>query len=114
MLIPYESNWKDPDTYAKLARRQVNDSSGAAQTAAVLDQLGFDKVKVYDSSWPGYAARLDAPADNETFFNVGAMNGRIASMGRRIEQLEGPLLEMRAAQAGAAVQAAGQCGGKPC
>lgn len=143
--IPYENNWKDPETYTKLAQRKVKDSSGAAlapldklkslyakldpkketivycqsgvraaQTAAVLEQLGFDKVKVYDSSWLGYAARLDAPARNETFFNVGAMSGRVAAMGRRIEQLEGLILEMRAATVAPTAQAAGQCGGKPC
>jgi thiosulfate/3-mercaptopyruvate sulfurtransferase len=60
----------------------------ASETATVLETLGFTKVKVYDSSWLGYAARLDAPANRETFFNVGAMNGRIASMQRKIDELE--------------------------
>ena len=117
--IPYEQNWKDPDTNAKLARRQVPDNKGAglaateelkklyakldpgketvvycqsgvraAETAAVLETLGFGKVKVYDSSWLGYAARLDAPAERETFFNVGAMNGRLSAMQRKLEELE--------------------------
>jgi thiosulfate/3-mercaptopyruvate sulfurtransferase len=117
--IPYEKNWKDPDTQGKLARRLVPDNAGAAlaapeqlkalygkldpdketvvycqsgvraaETATVLESLGFRNVKVYDSSWLGYAARLDAPAEKETFFNVGALNGRLASMQRRIEELE--------------------------
>ncbi len=117
--IPYEQNWVDPDTVAKLARKQVADNSGmslkatedlrklyaqldpeketivycqsgvrAAETATVLSQLGFKNVKVYDSSWLGYAAKLSAPANNETFFNVGALNGRLATMQQRIEQLE--------------------------
>jgi thiosulfate/3-mercaptopyruvate sulfurtransferase len=60
----------------------------AAETAAVLETLGFNKVKVYDSSWLGYASRLDAPVNRETFFNVGAMNGRLASMQRKIDELE--------------------------
>jgi thiosulfate/3-mercaptopyruvate sulfurtransferase len=60
----------------------------AAETATVLETLGFNKVKIYDSSWLGYAARLDAPAERETFFNVGAMNGRLASMQRKIDELE--------------------------
>jgi thiosulfate/3-mercaptopyruvate sulfurtransferase len=47
------------------------------RSSTVLETLGFNKVKVYDSSWLGYAARLDAPAERETFFNVGAMNGRL-------------------------------------
>ena len=117
--IPYEKNWKDPETSSKLSRRQVPDNKGAglapadalkslyakldpnketvvycqsgvraAETAAVLETLGFGKVKVYDSSWLGYAARLDAPAERETFFNVGAMNGKLASMQRKIDELE--------------------------
>lgn len=60
----------------------------AAETATVLESLGFRNVKVYDSSWLGYAARLDAPAEKETFFNVGALNGRLASMQRRIDEME--------------------------
>lgn len=145
VLIPYENNWQDPETYTKLAQRKVKDSSGAslapleklkslyakldpkketivycqsgvraAETATVLEQLGFNNVKIYDSSWLGYAARLDAPVENETFFNVGALSGRIASMGRRIEQLEGLILEMRAAMTPPAVATTKQCGGKPC
>jgi thiosulfate/3-mercaptopyruvate sulfurtransferase len=117
--IPYEQNWKDPETNAKMSRRQVPDNKGAglapadalkalyakldpnketvvycqsgvraAETAAVLETLGFNKVKVYDSSWLGYASRLDAPVERETFFNVGAMNGRLASMQRKIDEME--------------------------
>lgn len=60
----------------------------AAQTATVLTQLGFTKVKVYDASWLGYAAKLSAPANNEVFFNVGLLNARIRAMQGRIDQLE--------------------------
>ena len=120
--IPYEQNWKDPETPQKLAQKRVKDRSGmdlkdrdalktlyakldpkketvvycqsgvrASQTAAVLEDLGFEKVKVYESSWLGYAAKLSAPVENETFFNVGALNGRLAGMQRRIDQLEDDL-----------------------
>ena len=130
--IPYEKNWKDPDTQGKLARRQVTDNSGASlapteqlkslyakldpaketvvycqsgvrasETAAVLESLGFRDVKVYDSSWLGYAARLDAPAAKETFFNVGALNGKLAAMQKRIELLEQNLTQLQAARPGA-------------
>lgn len=64
----------------------------ASETAGVLEQLGFKNVKVYDSSWLGYGNKLDAPANNVTFFNVGALNGRIATMQTRIETLEKELL----------------------
>lgn len=125
--IPYEQNWRDPETPLKLARRQVPDTSGmtlksrdelkalyagldpnketivycqsgvrAAETAGVLESLGFRKVKVYDSSWLGYAARLDAPAANETFFNVGQLRGQIGYLMRRLDQLERELAESRA------------------
>lgn len=80
----------------------------AAQTAQVLEDLGFSKVRVYDSSWLGYAARLDAPAANETFFNVGLMNGRMAALMRRVEDLERALAEARSLPAGAAGCAPGQ------
>ena len=42
----------------------------AAETAAVLETLGFNKAKVYDASWLGYASRLDAPVERETFFKT--------------------------------------------
>ena len=68
----------------------------ASQTAGVLQQLGFKKVKVYDASWLGYGNTLDAPANNVTFFNVGLLNGRVASMQNRIETLERELAETKA------------------
>lgn len=137
--IPYEQNWKDPETNAKMSRRQVADNKGAglapadalrslyakldpnketvvycqsgvraAETAAVLETLGFNKVKVYDSSWLGYAARLDAPAERETFFNVGAMNGRLASMQRKIDELERMIGELHSSHVAKATCAAGK------
>jgi thiosulfate/3-mercaptopyruvate sulfurtransferase len=67
----------------------------ASETAAVLSELGFRNVKIYKSSWLGYAARLDAPAEKEAFLNVGALNGRLAAMQARIEALEKELAEAR-------------------
>lgn len=60
----------------------------ASETAGVLEQLGFKNVKIYDSSWIGYGNKIDAPANNATVFNVGALNGRITAMQSRIEALE--------------------------
>ena len=60
----------------------------ASETAGVLEQLGFKNVKVYDSSWLAYGNKLDAPANNATVFNVGALNGRLAVMQARIDTLE--------------------------
>ena len=60
----------------------------ASETAGVLEQLGFKNVKLYDSSWLGYGNQLDAPANNATVFNVGALNGRIGAMQTRIDVLE--------------------------
>ena len=60
----------------------------AAETATVLKDLGFAKVKVYDSSWLGYGSRFDAPAEAVSFFNVGQLNAKLGAMQRRIETLE--------------------------
>lgn len=93
----------DPELQALYAKLDPNKEtivycqSGvrAAETAAVLEKLGFRNVRVYDSSWLGYAARLNAPVQNEVFFNVGALNGRIAAMQARIDALEKELSETR-------------------
>jgi len=63
----------------------------AAETVAVLADLGFKNVKLYDSSWLGYAAALTAPVDNEVFVNVGALNNQIRSLESRINALEAVL-----------------------
>lgn len=60
----------------------------AAETATVLKNLGFKKVKVYDSSWLGWGNNLQAPVADETFLNVGALNAKIATMQNKINQLE--------------------------
>lgn len=125
--IPFEQNWADPQTPAKLAKKQVANKDGlalkshddlmklyarldpnketvvycqsgvrASETAAVMKDLGFKKVRVYDSSWLGYGNTLDAPADNVTFFNVGALNGRLAGMQKHIDALEKQIAEAKA------------------
>src|SRR4051794_558773 len=68
----------------------------ASQTAGVLQQLGFPKVKFYDSSWVGYGNPLDPPAENVTFFNVGLLNSRLSALQERINQLERELAETKA------------------
>lgn len=60
----------------------------ASETGGVLEQLGFKNVRVYDSSWLGYGNQLDAPANNATMFNVGALNGRLGALQARIDALE--------------------------
>jgi thiosulfate/3-mercaptopyruvate sulfurtransferase len=120
--LPYEQNWQDPQTLAKLQRGQTRDSAGmslkpvedlrklytgldpnketivycqsgvrAAETATVLRDLGFKDVKVYDSSWLAYGSHLALPVENESFFNVGALNGRLARLQARIDELEAAL-----------------------
>jgi thiosulfate/3-mercaptopyruvate sulfurtransferase len=70
----------------------------AAETATVLQSLGFRNVKVYDSSWLGYGNSFDAPAENVTYFNVGRVNGILMQMQQRIELLEGQIEELKAAK----------------
>ena len=70
----------------------------ASETATLLKEIGFTQVRVYDSSWLGYGNTLDAPADNVTFFNVGAMQGKMTAMQKRIEGLEKELADAKAAR----------------
>lgn len=67
----------------------------ASETATVLRDLGFRNVKVYEPSWLGYAGQLNAPAENEVFVNVGALNGRIASLQNRVRSLEAELAQLQ-------------------
>lgn len=68
----------------------------ASQTATVLRDLGFTDVKVYEPSWLGYAGVLSAPAEKETFLNVGALNGRMASLQGRVEELQAEIEKLKA------------------
>jgi thiosulfate/3-mercaptopyruvate sulfurtransferase len=70
----------------------------ASETATMLKELGFKKVRVYDSSWLGYGNTLDAPAENVTFFNVGLMQNKMRAMQKRIDNLERELGEAKAAK----------------
>jgi thiosulfate/3-mercaptopyruvate sulfurtransferase len=127
--IPYEANWVDPATPAKLAAKTVNNKDGmslkpaadlkatyakldpaketvvycqsavrASETATVLRELGFSNVKVYEPSWLGYAGVLSAPAENEVYVNVGALNGRIASLQGRLKSLEADIEKLQQAK----------------
>ncbi len=69
----------------------------ASETAVVLRELGFNKVKVYEPSWLGYAGVLSAPANNEVFVNVGAINGQMAGLQARLRALEEELGRLRTA-----------------
>ena len=124
--IPYEQNWKDPETQKKLARKQVKTTEGlnlkplddlralykgldpeketvvycqsgvrAAVTATVLRDMGFKNVKLYDSSWLDYGNRMDAPAENVSYLNVGSLLNRVSALESRIESLEGELARAR-------------------
>ena len=70
----------------------------ASETATLLKELGFRKVRVYDSSWLGYGNTLDAPAENVVFFNVGLMQSKMSAMQKRIDNLEKDLAEAKAAK----------------
>ena len=115
--IPFQQNWADPDAPKKLAKKEVANKDGlalksteqlkalyakldpnketivycqsgvrASETATVLHTLGFKKVRVY--GWLAYGNTLSAPAADVSFFNVGALNGKIAAMEKHIEALE--------------------------
>ena len=63
----------------------------AAETATVLQNLGYKNVKIYDSSWLGWASHLASPVADETYLNVGMLNARIAAMQNKINALEARL-----------------------
>jgi thiosulfate/3-mercaptopyruvate sulfurtransferase len=69
----------------------------AAVTTAVLREMGFRDVKIYDASWLAYGSRMDAPAENETFLNVGSLLSQISDLESRIEGLEEELANLRKA-----------------
>ena len=127
--IPHEQNWQDPQTAAKLTRKEVQTRDGMAlkdeaalralyakldpgketivycqsgvrssQTATVLRALGFRDVKVYEPSWLGYAGMLTAPAENEVFVNVGALNSKIANLESQVKSLEEELAKLKGQQ----------------
>ena len=68
----------------------------ASQSATILRALGFRDVKVYEPSWLGYAGMLAAPAENEVFVNVGALNRKIASLEGQVKSLRGELTKLKA------------------
>lgn len=70
--------------------------SRASVVAAVLEDLGFSKVRLYDSSWLGYGNTFDAPAENVTYFNVGRVNRMIRSLQNQIDLLEGEIEALKA------------------
>lgn len=63
----------------------------AAETATVLQNLGYKNVKIYDSSWLGWASHLASPVTDETYLNVGMLNARIGAMQNKINELEATL-----------------------
>jgi thiosulfate/3-mercaptopyruvate sulfurtransferase len=70
----------------------------ASETAVILRDLGFTRVKVYEPSWLGYAGVLNAPAENEVFVNVGALNGQISALQGKLRALEAEIGKLQAAR----------------
>ena len=70
----------------------------AALTATVLREIGFKRVEVYKPGWLAYAGTLAAPADNEVFVNIGALNRQIGSLQARIDELEKEVVVMKKAK----------------
>jgi thiosulfate/3-mercaptopyruvate sulfurtransferase len=62
----------------------------------ILRDLGFKSVKVYEPSWLGYAGVLNAPAENEVFVNVGALNGQLSALQNKLRQLEAEIGKLQA------------------
>jgi thiosulfate/3-mercaptopyruvate sulfurtransferase len=71
-----------------------------SDTAVVPREPGFTDVKVHEPSWLGCAGVLSAPAGDEVFVDVGALDGQIAAMQARLRRLEAALqaLQLKPAQ----------------
>ena len=69
--------------------------SRASVTTAVLKDLGFKNIRLYDASWLEYGNTLDAPADDVKFFNVGLFSNRLSTLLKRVEELEKEIAAMR-------------------
>jgi thiosulfate/3-mercaptopyruvate sulfurtransferase len=70
--------------------------SRAAESATILKELGFSKVRVYDASWLGYGNTFEAPVENVTYFNVGKVNRMIRSLQQQVDLLEGEIDALKA------------------
>lgn len=73
--------------------------SRASETAAVLEQIGFKNVRVYDSSWLGYGNSFAAPVENATYFNVTRVNRMVDRLQMQIDLLQAEIAELKAARA---------------
>jgi thiosulfate/3-mercaptopyruvate sulfurtransferase len=60
----------------------------AAETTVVLQDLGFQDVRLYDASWLGYSSWLSAPAEDEVWTNFGALLTAIKGLENRFGELE--------------------------
>ncbi len=88
------------ELYSRLNPKRVTivycqSGARASESAAVLRHLGFDNVRIYDTSWLGYASRLDAPAENENFLNLGRLKSQLRSLGEQVHVLQGELDALR-------------------
>jgi thiosulfate/3-mercaptopyruvate sulfurtransferase len=70
----------------------------ASETATILKDLGFQDVKVYDSSWIGYGNQPDTPIEGRTVFNIGALKDKVDAILVRLDALTKELAAARAAK----------------
>ncbi len=71
--------------------------SRAAESATVLQDLGFKDVKIYDGSWLAWGNTFDAPVENVSYFNVGRVNSLLNQLQGRIDALEAELEQLKSA-----------------
>jgi thiosulfate/3-mercaptopyruvate sulfurtransferase len=60
---------------------------------SLLCDLEFKDATLYKPGWLGYAGALSAPAADETFVNMGALNHHIRSLEARVDKLEKKIAE---------------------
>ncbi len=67
----------------------------ASETAAVLEDLGFRDVKIYDGSWLAWGNDFEQPVESVSYFNVGRVQSTLNQLQGRIDALEGEIEQLK-------------------
>ena len=86
--------------YAGLDRNKeiviyCHSGSRSSVTLSVLQELGFENVRLYDSSWLVYGNTFDAPAESVSYFDVARVSKVLNQLQGRVDALEAELEQLK-------------------